>query len=151
MTIVPPSLNSSPTYLSPWLDGIAEADWHGIDPDRAVDTEWNFRGRVQGGVQRSKRLDLASAGKHLALLVGLKPAVDPNEMDIWVQIYPTTGSDRLPYNLQLSVLDEACETVMQAIARETKNIQLEFSGQLGERFSIRVALEDFSLTEAFVI
>jgi len=72
-------------------------------------------------------------------------------MDIWVQVHPTNGCECLPYNLRLAVLDEACEAVMQAIARESKNIQLEFSGTLGEHFSVQVALGEVSLTEAFVI
>ncbi len=142
MSPSPPGLHSSPVRLSPWLQGASAPDWEPASTS-------HFRGG--SGIQRRKHLDLASAGHHLALLVGLKPAIDPEEIDIWVQVYPTHGDVRLPYNLRLAVLDETCEAVMQAIARETKNIQLEFSGQLGERFSVRVALGDLSLTEAFVI
>ncbi|MGH7998649.1 MAG: hypothetical protein ACREPR_04260 [Brasilonema sp.] len=39
---------------------------------------------------------------------------------------------------------------MQATARNTKSIQLNFSSEIGERFSVKVALGDVSFTELFL-
>jgi hypothetical protein len=52
------------------------------------------------------------------------------------------------------VLDEAGVTCpeLQVQARSDDNwIQLEFSGEPGERFSLKLALGDVSITEDFVI
>ncbi len=139
------------SHLTSWLQGTNAPDWD------AISSPSHFRGG--NSVQRCKRLNLASTEHRLALLVALQPAIlqgrryanEPGKMDIWVQVRPTNGCECLPYDLQLAILDEASETVMQAIARESKNIQFEFSGTLGEHFSIRVAFGDFSLTETFVV
>ena len=41
---------------------------------------------------------------------------------------------------------------MEAQTRSSnKNIQLEFSGEVGERFSIKVVLGDVSVVEDFII
>jgi hypothetical protein len=50
------------------------------------------------------------------------------------------------------VLDEDGEAVIDAHARsDNKNIQLEFGGEPGDRFSVKVALGDVSVTENFVV
>lgn len=102
-------------------------------------------------VKRGKLLHLQQLDdKPIALLVGLQPTEFP-EINISVEVYPTGGQIYLPQDLKLIVLDEAGEAVMQAQAKSTKKIQLEFSGEPEESFSIKVALGDVSITEAFVI
>ena len=49
------------------------------------------------------------------------------------------------------VLDENGDVVLQAIAKSTETIQLKFKGELGERFSVKVALGEVSVTEAFLV
>jgi hypothetical protein len=50
------------------------------------------------------------------------------------------------------VLDEDGEAVIDAHTRsENKTIQLEFGGEPKDRFSVKVALGDVSVTENFVI
>jgi len=102
------------------------------------------------GVKRGKLLHLERFGEQVALLVGLVPQAAPT-MDISVEVYPTGGQTYLPRELQLMVLDQKGEAVMQAQARSTKSIQLEFSGEPGEHFSVKVALGDVSITEPFLI
>jgi hypothetical protein len=72
-------------------------------------------------------------------------------MKISVEVYPIGGQTYLPEALQLMVLDEKGEAVMQAQARSTKNIQLKFNGEPGERFGVKVALGDVSIAEPFLI
>jgi hypothetical protein len=58
----------------------------------------------------------------------------------------------LPSNLQLMVMDEDAETVIDARARsDNKSIQLEFDGEPGDHFGVKVAVGDVSVTENFVI
>jgi hypothetical protein len=74
------------------------------------------------------------------------------EMDISVEVQPPKGQTYLPSNLQLMVLDEDGEAVIDAHARsDNKTIQLEFGGEPGDHFSVKVALGDVSVTENFVV
>ncbi|MEL7038117.1 MAG: DUF1822 family protein [Cyanobacteria bacterium J06592_8] len=102
------------------------------------------------GVERIKKFNLEATGEQVGLLVSLQPRTEL-EMGIEVELYPTNNQVYLPQNLQLLLLDENGETVMQAEARSTKNIQLKFSGESGEIFSVKVALGDLSIVETFMI
>lgn len=147
-----------PIKLSQWLHDIFEAGWETVESLLAppqVEVAFGFRSLQQNkfrkaGVERGKVIGLERAGEQVALFVGLQPGETP-EMDIRVEVHPAGGQTYLPQDLHLMVLDETGEVVMQAQAKSTKNIQLEFSGEPGERFSVKVALGDVSITEAFVI
>ncbi|MGH2412177.1 MAG: DUF1822 family protein, partial [Microcystaceae cyanobacterium] len=88
--------------------------------------------------------------EQVALVVGLTSTAEP-EVEIWVKVCPTGDRTHLPPNLQLMVLDEAGIAVMHAQARSTETILLKLSGKPGERFSVKVTLNDISLSEAFII
>lgn len=61
------------------------------------------------------------------------------------------GEKLLPANLQLWVLDGVGLEVMQATARSTQAIQLKFSAEPKEEFSLRIVLDGFTHTESFVL
>lgn len=139
------------TNLRQWLDNIFTTGWQAVeDLISPQTTELAFNFRNQNGVRRAKVLDLESAGEQVTLSIGVKP-IDLGEMNIFVEVYPNNNQPYLPQDLQLMVLNAEAETVIEAVAKNTKNIQLEFSGELDERFSIKLALGDFSVTETFVI
>lgn len=76
------------------------------------------------------------------------------EMEIRLQVYPIDSFVYLPPDLQLTVLDDVGATIpnLEARARSADNcIQLEFTGKAGEQFSVKIALEDVSITEDFQI
>jgi hypothetical protein len=103
---------------------------------------------VSGG----KLIDLGVqlAGQRVVLSIKLMPKTE-REVDIRLRVYPTGGQLCLPPNLQLSVWDES-GICLETQARSIDNwIQLEFSGEKGEHFSVKVALGDVSVTEDFVI
>ena len=70
--------------------------------------------------------------------------------------YPVTakaggGQTYLPREVQMIMLD-AGEVFLEARSRSADNwIQLEFSGEPGEQFSVKVALGYASIVEDFVI
>ncbi|WP_347269563.1 DUF1822 family protein [Trichocoleus sp. FACHB-90] len=85
------------------------------------------------------------------LVVALTPEND-KEMNILVQVRPTSGQIYLPPNFQLMALDEEGAVLMEAQTRSSNNfIQLQFSGFLGECFTVKVALGNVSVSENFVI
>jgi hypothetical protein len=141
-----------PIQLSQWLQNLINQGWETMEallaPPQA-ELAFRFRKPVDG-VKRGKLLNLERVDENVALFIGLHPSAD-SEMDISVEVYPSGGQIYLPQDLQLMVLDEKGEAVMQAQARSTKNIQLKFSGELGESFGVKVAWGNVSVTEAFVI
>jgi hypothetical protein len=99
-------------------------------------------------------LGIQVAGNPVALVVTLIPADTEEEVDIRLQIYPAGSQIYLPQSLQLMVLDETDATFpeLEATARSADNcLQLEFSGQAGEQFSVKLALGDVSITQIFLI
>ena len=151
-----------PIHLSQWLMNVVDAGWQTIESllnPQQSELVFRFRGTEHtlvhpenstSSLQKGKLLDLGGDSKSqiIALVVGLLP-VSREEINIGVKVYPTGGQIYLPEELELIVLDSAGIPVMQAIARSTKSIQLNFSSEIGERFSVKVALGDVRLTELF--
>ncbi|WP_413160431.1 DUF1822 family protein [Capilliphycus salinus ALCB114379] len=146
--------------LNQWLQNTFESGWETIESLLSPPTMAWRSGNLTSdslnpvnsdlGVERIKKFNLESTGEELGLLVRLQPR-NELEMGIQVELYPADDRVYLPQNLQLMLLDEDGETVMQAEARSTKNIQLKFSGESGEVFSVKVCLKDLSIVETFVI
>ncbi|HEY9668517.1 MAG TPA: DUF1822 family protein [Coleofasciculaceae cyanobacterium] len=137
--------------LSSWLHNLFETGWETVETLFGLSqVELAFNFRSQTSVKRGKWLSLERFGEEVVLCVGLLPEPS-SKMNISVEVYPQKGQSYLPQDLQLMVLDESGEAVMQAIAKSTEMIQLNFRGESGERFSVKVALGDVSVTEAFLI
>ena len=137
--------------LSQWLEKIFEESWQAVesffDP---LQPELAFRWRSES-VRRAKQIELGSPSQSVALIVYLV-STDESKMDIRVEVRPTQGQTYLPPGLRLMLLDEGEEAVMDAQARnENQNIQFDFRGEIGDRFRIKVALGNDSITESFVI
>ncbi|MCA1994258.1 MAG: DUF1822 family protein [Coleofasciculus sp. S288] len=153
--------------LGQWLTDIFETGWQTVESlltPTEPDLAFSFRSTEssvlteedaisQVGVGRAKliRLGTESTGCVVALVVEVRPQSGQGS-SILVQVHPTGNQIYLPSGLQLIVLDETGATFLEAQARRMDNyIQLQFSGQPGEQFSIKVVLEDSSVTEDFVI
>lgn len=143
---------NKPIHLSEWLRGICDRGWESVErilTPQTMELVWNVRDG-KSSVKRGKMVDVTRGGDRVALVVGMKPT-STSEMDIWLEVYPTPEQSHLPPDLQVMVLDDDGVAVMQACARSTKNIQLNFSGEPGERFGIKIVLGNTSITEAFII
>ncbi|OUL30741.1 DUF1822 family protein [Nostoc sp. 106C] len=159
----------TPVNLSQWLQNVFEACWLtveallNLEPNElafccrgacrsAQELRANEPDKLAVGVRRAKLIELKrqSAQEQVVLVVKVMPAAD-SRMNVWVEVYPTTAQTHLPQALELIVLDEERAVVGEAIARDNKNIQFKFSGEPGERFNVKVALDNVSITEAFLI
>ncbi len=147
--------------LQQWLQNMFEAGWETVDTVLSSPKMAFRSGNIspensqvpatsETGVERIKLLNLERTGEQVGLLVRLEPRTE-SEMGIGVEIYPSSGQTYLPQDLQLMVLDQGGEAVMQAAARSTKNVQLQFSAESGEEFSVKVALGEVSIIETFLI
>ena len=162
---VPTLIARTGANLSQWLQGIVDTGWQTVEAlfDSAELTP-AFRWRNADGivtaardvpgksVRRARVIDLGMLlnGQPLALFVGA--IAGSEETTILLQVHPTGKRIHLPPQLQLMVLDEAGTAVLEAQSRSADNcIQLQLTGKPGERFSVKVALEDASITEDFVI
>lgn len=147
-----------PVMLTQWLDNIVESGWctwRELCSTSESQLALNFRSPSATAsaptlCERGKKLQLDPKGKPIGLFMGIHPMAN-EEFDISVQVYPLGSQSHLPSDLQLSILDDQDEVVMQASSRRTKSMQLDFSAERGDHFSVKVALGDISLTEWFMI
>jgi hypothetical protein len=166
--IVPRSQPSNKVIniISEWLQNI----------DSALQENWqtfeSFLSEIQGNlifrfasVPRSRSADaenqtlsvskvrkITLGDYPVALIVNSQQKSD-GKRDILVRLYPINEEPNyLPPAAELIIFDESGEVFLEARSRQADNwIQLEFRGEPGERFSIKVALGDVSITEKFVI
>ena len=142
--------------LQQWFENSFEAGWQSIE--NLLDTEeanlaLNLRNAPEASVEGAKLIDLGIelTGEAIVLVVAIAPE-NEQEMNITVEVRPSSGQTYLPPNLQLMVLDDLEAPVMEAETRNTNSyIQLQFSGCVRERFSVKVALGDATVIENFVI
>lgn len=147
--------------LGQWLQEVFEAGWLSLDAFLNTDSgnlALSFR---QGKpttrkvtVEGVKLIDLGMqlGNKSVALLVGLTPEIEP-KVGICVQLHPTGGQSYLPPNINLALLSKTGKILQELQSRSQDNlIQLKrFTCTRGKLFSIRIALDSFSITENFVI
>ncbi len=120
----------------------------------AVESLWQIDpGNSAVGVRRVKLIDLGIqlAGEGIALAVALIPKVN-NRFGILLQVYPTEREIYLPPQLKLMLLDTTGKVLRTVTAQLADMfIQLKFSGELGEPFSVKITLGEAETTENFVI
>ncbi len=152
------------TQLSHWLQNQFEESWQALDSfikntqvAYSIRTKYAYRTvpqsmeESQPGIERIKLLgsEIEQAGKPIAMLVEVKP-ISISAVDIGIEVSPTQISES-PQNLHVMILDETGEIVMEAQAKSTEEIKLEFSGEKGDRFSVQLVWDDLCLTEQFAI
>lgn len=163
----PVTTSKMPVNLSCWLQNCFEAGWQTMEALLRTEVV-----NLAVGVRSAKRLSEmnadddpvvdVSAGKLIdwgmqlaghAVVLNVKVTQRADEsVKIRLRVYPAGEQTYLPPGLQLILIDEAGATRLEAQARSTDNwIQLELSGEPEERFSVRVALENVSITEDFII
>ena len=98
----------------------------------------------------AKDLGLYLAGVAIALMVGILSKSD-GKMLILLRAYPMEQF-HLPPGLKLIVLDETGNTVQELESRQRDDyIQFKITADVGDRFSVRVVLDEASFTESFVV
>lgn len=165
ITTTTPVIQRSTVNLSQWLVNVWESSWQTVDSLlnlEGLDLAFRFRSadntiitnnESSPTISRAKLIDLGVqiASQPFALVVDFTSVAEPRK-DIRLQVHPSGDQIYLPPALQLIVLDETGVIFLEAQARSADNyIQLQFSGLPGEKFSVKVALGEASITEDFVI
>ncbi|NJM17795.1 MAG: DUF1822 family protein [Richelia sp. SL_2_1] len=125
-----------------------ETLWIAVESLRKIDPE-----NPAAGIRRVRLIDLGMeiAGEAVALSVALLQKVE-GDVSVLLQVYPTGNDDYLPADLKLILIDDSGNILREITARKADvYMQLKFSCEVGERFSVQVALSDTNFRETFVV
>jgi len=100
------------------------------------------------GINLFKLLNFAA--EQIKLSVGWQTTQN-STVNIWVEVFSTNGRDYLPQNLNITILDEMGLAIMEAKADLNHSITFDLSGQQEDRFSVKIALGNDTITEGFLI
>ncbi len=158
--------NSSLVNLEQWFNNIFTPSWSAVESllnPGQLTPAWEFRNaefspeklsatkETRNTIQRAKLVDLGIqlGDCQVVLLVEITPE-DSGSIDVILQVHPSPDNIYLPETLRLKVIESSGEVFMQAQARSQDNfIQLLFSGQPKELFTVQIILNDVELTEQF--
>lgn len=154
--------------LSRWLNGLFGTGWQTLESLLApAQLAFQFRSQTtiaaesQPLIRRAKLIELGrqleSPDQGIAIILTLE-VIPPSEQDapspeteIRLQAHPFS-QPALPTDLQLTVLDASGNVFLEAASSNGNDyLQLEFSGQPDESFSVRVAFGSAEVRENFVI
>ena len=147
--------------LSKWFENISIPEWLSL-PDLVGINSLSFAGARGKDRDSQDATPIAIKGKivdlgillvshPVALIVKAEKEAE-NKCNILLRVHPGGNQTYLPPDVQLIVLEETGDVFLEAKSRSADNwIQLEFSGEVGEQFKVKVALGDASVTEDFVI
>jgi hypothetical protein len=139
--------NKTRSQLNKWLQNLFESSWQTVQ--EVLTPQTPLLALRRSTVRRAKQIELQT--NTVVLIVTLQPE-NRERLGIHLQVCSVNPQMILPTQLRLLVLTESGEVFREIIASDTDTfMQYEFSGQVGEQFSIKVALGDISITEAFVI
>jgi hypothetical protein len=123
---------------------------------KAAEYLWAISPNYPGSaIRRVMDLGVKLMGYPIALMVAVLQKLD-GKIAVLLRAYPMHNHTKLPPGLRLIGLDENGAAIpgLEAVARSEPQddyISLYFSAYVGERFSVRLALEDTSITEQFVV
>ncbi|MBH8554030.1 DUF1822 family protein [Nostocaceae cyanobacterium CENA357] len=152
--------------LSQWFADQCEAGWQTVESlwdllesqpayafRSSVTTEATSPNHSEAITRRAKLIDLGITiiDQPVMLIVEIGPEMN-QQTNIRLQLHSTGNQIYLPTGVQLTVLDESGAVFLEAEARSADNyIQLQFRGEIQERFSVQVSLDEMRITENFVI
>ncbi|BBD66027.1 hypothetical protein NIES4072_02940 [Nostoc commune NIES-4072] len=146
--------------LSRWLEQIYDASWQAIETffePNSSSLAFNFRtssGLSAAAIKRAKLIDLGIEieAQKVILLIALIPEAN-QQVSIRVQLHPASNQPYLPANIKLVLLSDRGEILQQVQARvQDIYVQLKlFDGEVGECFSIQIDLNNYQITENFII
>ncbi|MEH2393151.1 MAG: DUF1822 family protein [Nostoc sp.] len=152
--------------LNQWFAGIFETGWQTIEslwnvPElrpayafRSTETlELNTLNEPESITKRAKLIDLGIQILNQPVMLIVEISLEENQQtSIRLQLHATGNQIYLPSGVNLTVLDSSGAVFLNAQSRKLDNyIQLQFRGEPTEQFSVKVAINDISITEYFRI
>lgn len=163
--------NNNLVNLEHWLDNVFSSGWETIESllnREQLTSAWRSRnrgfrnsefisenfsqlGEIDPSIQRAKLIDLGIhlGDRQIILLVEITPE-ESGSIGVTLQIHPSLNGAYVPETLSLKVIESSGAVFMQAKARSRDDfIQLQFSGQPKERFTVQIVLNDVEFIEQF--
>ncbi|WP_254175307.1 DUF1822 family protein [Planktothrix pseudagardhii] len=123
-----------------------ETRWSAVESLWILDPE-----NRDAGVKRIKDLGMQLEGHEVGLMVAIL-SFEPGESSVLLRVYPMANQTYLPSGLQLTARDDMGNIFSEVTSRKADNyIQLKFTGQLGEQFSVKISCGEASIVESFMI
>jgi Protein of unknown function (DUF1822) len=163
-------LNQPPMIhqLSQWMGDFIQTGWQATEAlinEAATEVAFALRdsgklvmaGGMRDCVRRSKVIHFDEVDEDAVVLtIGLFPQSssgdNPNTQDMSVSITPLNQQDNLPEGIRLVVLEQDGSVLEDISANAEDNfIRFAFAGESGERFGLRVVLQDAKVTEEFQV
>lgn len=148
------------TRFTDWMQGQITAGWKTLDELMGI-TPLNYQWRgvrsadstlpVSSRIVRGKVIDIPTAQgiEPIVLVAELIPKSD-TDLSIELKIAPTNDREFLPAGLEMTVVDAVGEPVMTAQARaENRMVELGFHAELGDRFQLKVQLNETVVVQSF--
>lgn len=147
--------------LSSWISGVFAQGWRQLDELFAPTMVMNFRSRQDlveplenyssPEVSGVKLVQLGQdTNQTIALILNIQPQ-KKSGFNVSVKVCNHQYDNYLPEGLELVIVDQINRPVMVAQAKETEMIEFCFSGELGEKFSVEVSLDNQFEVENFII
>jgi Protein of unknown function (DUF1822) len=153
-------------HLSQWFAGVVENGWQTVEsifsqPEyrplylfrNSESALINRDDETISTTRRGKVIDLGIqiANQPVILIVEISPH-ESEKTNVHLQLHPTRSQIYLQSGIVLTVLDELGNVFLEAQSRSADNyMKLQFKGEIGEHFSVRVGLDGASITEYFFI
>jgi hypothetical protein len=140
--------------LKRWLENIFESDWLPIKSIFLTEEifVYEFRG-CENFVGRAKLInfDRQANRTSVGIVVKVYPQRNNSDKTVLVELRPTDGQEYLPESLQVMFLDNEGAVFLEVKSKNDKKNTLEFGVSDGDTFSVKIALEEISVIENFVI
>ena len=102
---------------------------------------------------QSKEIDLQieSDSYQVGLLIGILPKFD-HQLSLFVRVYSLEKNSCLPDNLKLQIIDENSNIYQEITSTQYDSIiQYKFWGRKGEKFQLKVSIENTFVSETFTV
>jgi hypothetical protein len=151
------SKTTTTNNLGKWLQNIFETGWQSLETfvnTQPSNLAYSFRHKTANleGVAVEAIKTISVKERSLILSIGLK-LEDEKNVSVFVRLSAFGNTLYLPPNFQLKLLSKSGKILQEVESREEDRLmQLKrFIGTKGQRFSICISQEEFSLTEDFII
>ncbi|MEM8723252.1 MAG: DUF1822 family protein [Cyanobacteria bacterium P01_G01_bin.39] len=141
--------------LSNWWDNLVESGWSALEQFLSPQ-QLELATVRSSNVSKGKLIDRTMIDGGFAVVLTLQPEkLADGSFDVVLRLYPTGEQDYLPSGIELRMFgqDEDGNQVGTDVRAGDSDewLQLNFTGESGEEFSIEIVQENISVIENFVI
>ncbi|WP_414622800.1 DUF1822 family protein [Calothrix sp. CCY 0018] len=143
-------INEEIVKLSKWFDGILDNGWEAnLAIAKSISPVETSANQETGA---AKFIHLKHPSEPL-LLILRQTQLSSNEVEIVLRLYPASESIFLLDGIKMALQDDQDKIIPQ-LEKQSKAsnwLQLKFKGNIGDKFGLKISLEEDSILEKFVV